>query len=192
MRHASLGHRVDRAVGAALEGSDRTDGDDAALAPRHHFLCDRLAGQDGGEQVAVEHRAHVLFADADSIVRIGLAALGGDVAAGIVDENVDRAQLLRRGLDHARDVRALGEIAEHADGADAMRRCNLFGDRRQRRSLPILRWSILAHAVDRDIGAEACQPFGERAAKAATCAGDQRNLALERPRSVVCCHDVFS
>ena len=130
------------------------------------------------EQVAVEHRAHVLLADADGIVRIGLAALGGDVAAGIVDENVDRPQFLRRGLDHPRDVGALREIAEHADGADAMRRCNVRGDRRQCRSLAIFRRSVLAHAVDRDIGAEAREPFGERPAEPAARAGDQRNLAL--------------
>ena len=130
------------------------------------------------EQVAVEHRAHILLANADGIVRIGLAALGGDVAAGIVDENVDRAQLPRRGLDHARDVGALGEIAEDADGAHAMRGCHRFRDRRQRRSLAIFRRAVLAHAVDRDIGAEARQPFGEGAAKPAARAGDQRNLAL--------------
>ena len=192
MRHAGFRDRVDRAVGAALEGGDRTDGDDAALAPRHHFLRDRLAGQDGGEQVAVEHRAHVLFADADSIVRIGLAALGGDVAAGIVDENVDRPQFFCRGLDHPRDVGTISEIAEHADGAHAMRRCNVRGDRRQRRSLAILRRAIFAHAVNGDIGAEACQPLGERPAKPAARAGDQRNLALQRPGGVECRHDVFS
>ena len=60
-----------------------------------------------------------------------------------------------------------------------------FGDRRQRRSLAIFRRAVLAHAVDRDIGAEACEPFGERAAEPAAGAGDQRNLALQRPRGVV-------
>ena len=73
-----------------------------------------------------------------------------------------------------------------------MRGCNFRGDRRQRRSLAIFRRSVLAHAVDRDIGAEACEPLGKRPAKSAACAGDQRDLALQRPRGVVCCHDVFS
>ena len=144
------------------------------------------------EQVTVEHRAHIFLADADGIVRIRLAALGGDVAAGIVDENVDRPQFFRRSLDHARDVGALCEIAEHADGAHAMRRCNVRGDRRQCRSLAILRRAILAHAVNGDIGAQAREPFGERPAKPAAGAGDQRNLALQRPGGVVCRHDVFS
>ena len=62
---------------------------------------------------------------------------------------------------------------------------DLCGDRRQRRSLAIFRRSVLAHAVDRDIGAEACEPLGEGAAEPAACAGDQRNLALQRPRGVV-------
>ena len=159
---------------------------------RHHFLRYRLAGQDSREQVAVEHRAHVLLADADSIVRIRLAALGGDVAAGIVDENIDRSQFFRRGLDHPRDVGALCEIAEHAHGADAMRRCNVCGDRRQCRSLAIFRRAMLAHAVDGDIGAKAREPLGERPAKPAARPGDQRHLALQRPRVVMWCHDIFS
>jgi hypothetical protein len=143
-------------------------------------------------QIAVKDRAHVLFADADGVVRIGLAAPGGDVAAGVVDENVDRTQFLRRGLDHPRDLGAIGEIAEHPDGADPMRRCNVCSDRRQRRSLAIFSRAMLAHAVDGDIGAEACQPFGKGPAQAAARAGDQRNLALQRPGGVECRHVVFS
>jgi hypothetical protein len=109
-----------------------------------------------------------------------------------VDENVDRPQFFRRGLDHPRDVGALCEIAEHADGADAMRRRHRFRDRRQRRTLAILRRAILAHAVNGDIGPQARQPFGERPAKPAARAGDQRNLALQRPGGVICRHDAFS
>ena len=144
------------------------------------------------QQIAVEHRAHVFLADADGVVRIGLAARGGDVAAGIVDEDVDRPELLRRGLDHARDVGAIGEIAEHADGADTMRRSHGLRHRRQRRSLAILGRAVLAHAVNGDVGAEACQPLGERPAKPAARAGYQRHLALQRPGGVVFQHDVFS
>ena len=54
----------------------------------------------------------------------------------------------------------------------------VFGDRRQRRALAIFRRPVLAHAVDRDVGAQAGEPFGERAAEPAARAGDQRNLAL--------------
>jgi len=133
---------------------------------------------------AIEHRAHILLADTDGIVRIGLAALGCDVAAGIVDENVDRAQLLRRGLDHPRDVGAISEIAEDADGADAVRRRHRLRDRGQRRPLAIFRRAVFAHAVDRDIGTQARETFGEGAAKPAACSGDERNLALERRRGV--------
>src|SRR4051812_28657966 len=192
VRHAGFRHRIDRTVGAALEGGDRADGDDAALTPRHHFLCYRLAGQNGGEQIAVEHRADVFLANAYGVIRIGLAAPGGDVASGIVDEDVDWPQFLYRGFDDARDLTAVGEIAQHADGADAMRCGNVRGDRRQRRSFAVLGWAILAHAVNGDIGSEAREPLGERAAKPASRAGNQRNLALERSRGFMWCHDLFS
>ena len=105
------------------------------------------------------------LADADSVVRIGLAAFGRDVAAGIVDENIDRPQFFRHGLDHPRDVGAISEIAERADGADAMRRRHRFRDRRQCRSLAIFHRAMLAHAVNGDIGTQACKPFGKGSAR---------------------------
>ena len=185
MRHPGLGDGIDRGVGAALEGRDRADGDDASLTPRHHLLGHGLTGQDRRQQVAIQHGADILFADADGIVRIGLAAFGGDVAAGIVDQNIDRSQRLRGGLDHPRDVGAKCEIAENADGAHAMRRRHLFRDRGQRRSLAVFSRAVLAHAMDRDIGAETGEPFGEGPAESAACAGDQCNLAREWPRGVV-------
>jgi hypothetical protein len=44
---------------------------------------------------------------------------------------------------------------------------------------------MLAHAVNGDIGAEACEPFGKGSAKPAAGAGDQRNLALQCPGGVM-------
>ena len=79
---------------------------------------------------------------------------------------------------------AISEIAEDADGADAVRRGHRLGDRGQRRPLAIFRWAVFAHAVDRDIGAQAREPFGEGAAKPAAGSGDQRNLAVDRRRGV--------
>ena len=140
------------------------------------------------EQIAIEHRANVLLADTDGVVRIGLAALRRDVAAGIVHENVDRPEFFRRGLDHARDVSTIGEIAEHPNGADAMRRRHSFRDRRQRRSLAIFGGAIFTHAVYGDVGTEAREPLGERPAKPSARAGDQRNLAFQRPGGVLYRH----
>jgi hypothetical protein len=153
--------------------------------PLHHLLRHRLAGQNGAEQVAIQHRAHVFFLDRNRIVRIRLAAFGGDVAAGIVDENIDRAEFSARRLDHAGDVGPQREIAEHADGPHAMGCCDFFRYRRQRRSLAIFRRPVLAHAVDCDVGAHACEFFGESAAEPAACARDQCDLALESPRAVL-------
>jgi hypothetical protein len=62
---------------------------------------------------------------------------------------------------------------------------DFFRHRRQRRSLTIFRRSILAHAVDRDVGAHRCQPFGECPAQPAARAGHQRDLAVEYPRAMV-------
>jgi hypothetical protein len=44
---------------------------------------------------------------------------------------------------------------------------------------------MLAHAVDGDIGAKACEPLGECPAKPAARAGDQCDLALQRTCGVV-------
>ena len=119
MRHAGLGDRVDRAVGAALEGGDRADGDDAAAAPFHHAARDRLAGQDRAQQVAVEHRPHILLADVHGVVRVRLAARGRDVAAGIVNQDIDRPERASSSRPRA-DSAPQREVAEHANGADAM------------------------------------------------------------------------
>ncbi len=146
-------------------------------APLHHAARHRLTGQDGGEQVAVQHRAHVLLADVDGIVRVGLAAGGGNVSAGIVYEDIDRPEPLRRGLDHPVNVGALGQIAEHADGADAVVAGHRLRDCGQGRPLAILRRAVLAHAMDGDIGAEAREPLGESAAEPASGAGYQCDLA---------------
>ena len=90
-------------------------------APLHHAARHRLTGQDGAEQVAVQHRAHVLLANVDGVVRIGLAAGRGDIAAGIVDEDVDRPERFARAVATTRSMsRALGQVAEHADGAHAV------------------------------------------------------------------------
>jgi hypothetical protein len=46
--------------------------------------------------------------------------------------------------------------------------------------------------VNGDVGAEACQPLGERPAKPAARARYQRNLALQCPGDIIFRHDVFS
>ena len=107
----------------------------------------------------------------------GLAAGGGDIAAGIVDEDIDRPERARCCLDDAVDVFAFGQIAEHADGAHAVIRGHRFRDGGQRGAFAIFRRAVLAHAVNGDIGAQAGEPLGEGAAEPASGAGHQRDLA---------------
>ena len=109
---------------------------------------------------------------------IGLAAGRGDVAAGIVDEDIDRPERARRRLDDPLDVLAFGQVAEHADGAHAVIASPTASrHRRQRGAFAIFGRAVLAHAVNGDVGAEAGEPLGEGAAEPASGAGHQRDLA---------------
>ena len=92
-------------------------------------------------------------------------------------EDIDRPEFLRRGLDHPIDVGTLCQVTEHADRTDAMLGGHGFRDGGQRRSFAIFRGTVLAHAMDGDIGAQARKPLCKSPAEAAPGAGDQCDLA---------------
>jgi hypothetical protein len=121
----------------------------------------------------------------------GLPPGGCDVAAGIVHENVDRPERGFRLGNRARDVLALGEIAEHALAADAELLADLCRHGGKCGALAIFCRPVLAHAVDGDVGAERRQLLGKGAAKPAPRARHQRHLACQNLRRVMRCHDLF-
>ena len=152
MRHAGFGDGVVAPLVRPLNAATEPMVTMRPRRPLHHFVCHGLTGRDHAERISVQHRADIFLANTNRIVRVRLAALGRDIAPGIVDEDIDRSQALHRRFDDPRDVRSQRQIAEDADGAYTMIFRHGFGDRGQRRSLSIFRRVVLTHAVDRDMG----------------------------------------
>ena len=100
--------------------------------------------------------------------------LVGMLLAGIVDEDVDAAELGHHLLD-----RAIAEVlvAEIAGDGDRLAPLGLDDPLRLRRVV------MLAQIEDGDVGALAREQGGDRAADAAVRAGDQRDLARQAGRS---------
>ena len=159
---AGLGRGVDRAVGAALEGRHRTDGDDASAPALHHAARHLLAHEDGAQQVAVEHGPHVLRLDVHDVVGIGLAAGRGDVAAGIVHQDVDRPELGHRREHGALDV-AMRVRSPRISPSGRRARRSRAPHRSSVSAAPVLRWPVFAHAVHGDVAAQRRQSLGEGA-----------------------------
>src|SRR5205823_14188217 len=92
-----LGDRVDHPVVAAEAAGDGADGDDAPGLAGHHLRRDLAAAEDGGQQVAVQHRLYVGQGNADGVIGAGptaaadAGAAGADVPAGVGHEYVDPA-----------------------------------------------------------------------------------------------------
>ena len=109
-----------------------------------------------------------------------LAAGGRDVAAGVVHRDVDCAELGLDRRDHARDLSAVGQVAQRPADRHAVR----FGDRArgvgERRAFAVLGRPVLAHAMDPDRAPERGETLGERAPEPAPRPGDQRNLPCQR------------
>src|SRR6202023_615588 len=80
-----------RGVWVALLAGDRGDVDDAAVFPGEHRRHDRLAADEGAVEIDAQHLA--------PLIEIGLPYRLVDAGdAGIVDENIDLAERLQRGI----------------------------------------------------------------------------------------------
>ena len=109
--------------------------------------------------------------------KVRLQLLLGDVAdvlvgmllAGIVDEDVEPAELVDGLLDRALAEVLVADVAGDRDRLAAFLLDDLLGLRRI---------VMLAQIEDGDVGALAREQGGDRAADAAVGAGDQRDLAL--------------
>src|SRR5262249_46281929 len=92
-----------------------------------------------------------------------------DVDAGVVDEDIDAAELVRNALDHARDRRLVGDVGDHRNHPDTA--CGKLGSR-------CFRLGLIA-SDDGNIGAGIGESAGHAKPDSAIAARDDGNLALE-------------
>ena len=86
----------------------RGDVDNASRALRHHLPTGRLAADEGAGEVDVDHR--VPFLQREVLRRLA------DVGAGVVDENVDAAEVLEGGFDQRMAVIRFGDVGFDGEG----------------------------------------------------------------------------
>jgi hypothetical protein len=120
--------------------------------------------------IAAQERAGQVGVD-DAVPFLKRKRLRGfaDIDAGVVDENVDAAELAADALDHGCNSRFVGDVGRHGNGPGA--KPFDAGDRRGR-----LR---LIAPDDRDRGSSFRQPARHAKSDAAIAAGHDRNLAAE-------------
>ena len=128
----------------------------AAPAPRSHARHDGLRAEEGGLEVDRQRAVEILFRDVVEASRLG--------AAGIVDQNVDRAEALFHASNHGLHGRANRDVGAEGSGFAAAV-ADGFGD-----GLSLL--SAFA-IVDGDRCSRLGQRQGNRLADAARAAGDQ-------------------
>ena len=102
----ALGGGVDRAVRRRNAADDRADVDDAAAFAE--VLDGGLGGEQKAEHVDVEDLVVVLFGDGFDRREL--------VDAGVVDQDVEAAELLDGCVDDALRLGGLGDVAADGDG----------------------------------------------------------------------------
>ena len=166
----ALGAGVDRAVRRRHAADDGADVDDAGAFAE---VLDRgLRGEQEAEDVDVEHLVEVFFGD----------GLDGRelVDAGVVDEDVEAAEVLDGGVDDALGLGGLGDVAADGDGLAAG-----GGDGGD----DGVGAGLAGGVVDDDGGAFGGERFGDGGADALGCAGDDCDFACELAHN---CYPSFS
>lgn len=161
LHHAALGRGIGRVQRHAEDREHGAVVDDAADAARLHVGEGGLARDHGRSQVGGQHGVPVLHP-----VFLGPAA---DVGARVVDQDVQPAEALRRGLHHVADGLLVGDVHLDRIGLDAQRA--QFGD--GARALG----RVAAGHHDR--GARLGEAAGEAEPDAAIAAGDERHAPLQ-------------
>jgi len=92
-----------RRVGIAFLAGDRSDIDDAPIAPLQHDRHDRVAAQVNPEEIDHDDRAPFFRRQLPRLFRCSCDA-------GVVDQDVDFAELSKRGLDPGSDRLKLRDI----------------------------------------------------------------------------------
>src|SRR5579859_509764 len=162
--HGRLAHVVGRAVGRVEQGGDAGDHDDVAAPALAHVRDDELAEVVWAERVHPHHPLHFQRVGVDD----ALAAAGD---AGVVDQDVDVAEVGQHQLHHAHVV---VPGLHRAGVGDRLAAEGLDGGHR------LVGGVGVAAVVDGDVGAGLGQRQGHGAADAPAAAGDQGHAALER------------
>ncbi len=158
---AAAAGAVGREAGVAKDAGDGADVDDAAVAALDHTAGDGLGDEEAAAQVGVEDEVPVVPGDVES----GLA----DVAAGIVDEDVNRAEGGFGFFGEALDAGGVADVEFQRDGAAA-----------EGVDLGFEVGECFAAAAGEDeVGSGAGEGAGEVLAEAAAGSGDEGDLAGE-------------
>ena len=183
-----LGGGIDCTLGVAPEGGDRADRDDPAPVALDHPLCHRAADQDRGQQVAIEHRFDVLLLDHHGVVGVGLATFCGDVATGVVDQDVDRTQSFSHLVHDPIDLFPVGQVGQDFQGFDPAVLTDFPGRVAQRGPFAVFAGTLLTHPVHTHPGSSRGQVFGKGPAESTAGSGDQSHLSLEKSRHGQVCY----
>ena len=164
--HRGLAHVVGRAARAVAEGGDARDHDDVAALLLLHARDHQLAEEVGAQRV-----------DADHTLELGgvgvLDALAAARDAGVVDQDVDVAEVARDRLHHA----GVGFVVVDRAGVGARAAAQgLDGGHGLARGILVLA------IVDGDVGAVLRERDRDGAADAAAAAGHQGDSSRERHR----------
>ncbi|MHC2413494.1 hypothetical protein ACVJGC_006085 [Bradyrhizobium diazoefficiens] len=157
--HAALRHRVGRKRRDRQQRVHRGHvDDDPAAALRDHLPGSRLHAEEGAFQIDADDFVEFLFGDLEDV------PVAGD--AGIVDHDVEPAELLHGGRNELVDVGALGDVAD--DGAQGIRPPKLGGRRGE---------ALGINVRDHDLDAVVQESLRAGLADAACRAGDGGDLA---------------
>ena len=140
---------VDDTFVGALEAHHRADVDDATTAAGDHSGYHPAAAQQGGGEVAVGDRVQVFGGERERVVALGFPPGGRNVAACVVHQQVDGAELLLDPSDGGVHRLRVAEVTEDGDDRIAGRSRDLFGDAAGGRSFVELLRGLVGAPVHR-------------------------------------------
>ena len=159
----------------AIDGSDVHD---AAGGLFDHGGDGGAAAEDGGAEVAIEDGVDIFHGDVNGVVVLGLAPGGGNVPAGVVDEDVESAEAIVDLFDSVVDGGGVVEVGEDGEDGDA----ELFkfgGDVGGGGRFIELGGGAVGSGVEDDGRAASGEAFDHGAAESAGGGGDPGDLSGE-------------
>ena len=175
--HSGLGAGVGRYLGQGQVSVHAGDVEDVAARATHHLAGEGLGGQQGADEVQVEHHLYTTLVEVEEghgiVLEVGhleilfVSVGAGVVAAGTVHQNIAGAKLCHHVLSHLQAVGLVHDVAGVAPG-DAALGLDLVGQ-----SLELLHIA----AQQGDFCACPGQSLGEDGAQGAACARDDGHLA---------------